>query len=77
MTSGWTRRSATIGAVLAAGAAGRAVAQTPVAPGAPRVAVTRHEGTFNGQLVEYTATVAETFVPNAAGPPAASVVTNA
>jgi carboxypeptidase C (cathepsin A) len=42
---------------------------------APRVAVTHHEGHFNGQAVAYTATVAETFVNNAQGEPAASVIT--
>jgi carboxypeptidase C (cathepsin A) len=42
---------------------------------APRVAVTHHVGHFNGQTVPYQATVAETFVNDAKGTPAASVIT--
>jgi carboxypeptidase C (cathepsin A) len=41
----------------------------------PRVAVTQHVGHFNGQTVNYTATVAETFLHDAKGAPTASVVT--
>ena len=41
----------------------------------PRVAVTRHVGHFNGQTVNYTATVAESFLHDANGAPTASVVT--
>ncbi len=41
----------------------------------PRVAVTKHVGRFNGQTVPYTATVAETFLHDAAGAPTASVIT--
>jgi carboxypeptidase C (cathepsin A) len=52
-----------------------AVAQTPTTTPAPRVAVTQHVGHFNGQTVNYTATVAETFLHDAKGAPTASVVT--
>ena len=41
------------------------------------VATTQHAGTFNGQKVTYDAIVAETFLKDAAGAPAASVVTTA
>lgn len=54
------------------------LAQTPPAAEAvraPRVAVTRHEGTFNGQALRYTATVAESFVNDASGQPAAAATT--
>ncbi|HEY2358229.1 MAG TPA: hypothetical protein VGH86_12330 [Phenylobacterium sp.] len=50
-----------------------AIAQT--ATPAPRVAVTQHVGHFNGQTVNYTATVAEHFLHDASGKPAASVIT--
>src|SRR3990167_1671419 len=49
-------------------AATPAMAQAPApaeAVRAPRVAVTRHEATFNGQKLHYTATVAESFVSDA------------
>ena len=39
--------------------------------------VTKHEGTFNGKKVAYTATVRETVVPNAAGRPGARIVSTA
>lgn len=57
-----------------------AMAQAPAAPGAeapapPRVAVTRHEGTFGGQKLRYTATVAESVVNDAGGKPAAAATT--
>ena len=54
-----------------------AVLATPAAaqPGAPQVAVTRHEGTFNGQKLRYTATVAETILKGADGAPAATAIT--
>lgn len=42
---------------------------------APRKSVTRHEGTFNGERVRYTATVAETLLNNADNEPAAYAVT--
>ncbi|MGZ3376111.1 MAG: S10 family peptidase [Phenylobacterium sp.] len=42
---------------------------------APRVAVTQHVGHFNGQTVNYTATVAEHVLHDASGAPAASVIT--
>ncbi len=41
----------------------------------PAASVTRHTGTFNGQSVAYTATVAETIVPGPEGTPAGSMVT--
>ena len=41
----------------------------------PRVAVTHHVGHFNGETVPYTATVAETFLDDDKGAPAASVIT--
>lgn len=43
----------------------------------PRVAVTRHVGQFNGQTVNYTATVAETFLHDANGAATASIITTA
>jgi len=46
-----------------------ALAQTP------RVAVTHHVGTFNGQTTPYTATVADTILHDAKGAPTAKVVT--
>lgn len=55
-----------------------AMAQAPAAAEAvraPRVAVTRHDGTFGGQTLRYTATVAESFVNDAAGRPAATATT--
>ncbi|MGZ3403720.1 MAG: S10 family serine carboxypeptidase-like protein, partial [Phenylobacterium sp.] len=42
---------------------------------APRVAVTQHVGHFNGQTVNYTATVAEHVLHDASGAPTASVIT--
>ena len=54
------------------------MAQTPPpaeAVRAPRVAVTRHEGTFNGQKLRYTATVAESFVNDASGRAAGAATT--
>ena len=44
-------------------------------PRAPQVAVTKHAGHFNGQAVNYTATVAEYFVNGADSQPGASIVT--
>ena len=41
----------------------------------PRVAVTRHEGTFNGQKLRYTATVSDVLLRDAAGAPAALATT--
>ena len=46
---------------------------TPPAKTQP-AAVTKHEGTFNGKKVAYTATVDETVVPNAQGRPSARLV---
>lgn len=42
---------------------------------APRNSVTRHQGTFNGERVRYTATVAETVLNDSEGTPAAKAVT--
>lgn len=66
----WTRRglAALSLAMLAAPAFGQA-GRTP------RTAVTRHSGTFNGQRLRYTATVAETFLKDASGAPAAAAMT--
>ena len=47
------------------------------APAAAQPFVTRHEGTFGGQEVSYTATVAETVVADAKGQPAVRFVTTA
>jgi carboxypeptidase C (cathepsin A) len=68
-----TRRTA-FAVALAAGLAlaGAAVGATPWTP---RVAVTRHEGTFNGQAVRYTATVSEHLVADAAGNGVGTAVT--
>jgi len=57
--------------VLALSAASPAMAQAPT----PRVAITRHEGVFNGQKVKYTATVAESVLNDAAGAPVAAATT--
>ncbi len=66
---------------IAIGAGG--FSASPVAPvwaqqltstAADRPAITRHQGVFNGKAVRYTATIAETVVPNAAGVPAARIV---
>jgi carboxypeptidase C (cathepsin A) len=53
------------------------IAPTIQAQQPPPPAVTKHEGVFNGKRVSYTATVAETVVPNAAGVPAARIVSTA
>ena len=58
-------------ATLALAIAPPALAQEPT----PRVAETQHAGTFNGQAVSYTATVAESFLHDAKGAPTASVIT--
>ena len=50
-------------------------ASSAFAQPAPRVAVTQHVGHFNGQTVNYTATVAETFLHDPKGAPTASVIT--
>lgn len=64
--------------LLAGPVAGLAQTAPPAAAArAPVVATTQHAGTFNGQKVKYDAIVAETFLKNAAGAPAASVVTTA
>lgn len=65
--------------LLAAPITALAQAATPAAaaPRAPVVAITQHAGTFNGQKVKYDAIVAETFLKDAVGAPAASVVTTA
>ena len=66
----------------AAMSSGAATAQAPTTPqtatpAAPASAVTKHEGLFNGKKVAYTATVEATVVPNAAGKPAARIVSTA
>ncbi|MBU1378500.1 MAG: peptidase S10 [Alphaproteobacteria bacterium] len=71
---------AALGFAMLAAAPLPAAAQAPTTPAAgaarvPRVAVTRHEGTFNGQTLRYTSTVAETFLNDAAGHPVASATT--
>lgn len=63
--------------LLAAPVAGLAQTSPPAAARAPVVANTQHAGTFNGQKVKYDAIVAETFLQDEAGAPAASVVTTA
>lgn len=42
---------------------------------APRVAITKHEGTFNGVRIKYTATVAEVMLNDAEGEPSAAATT--
>ena len=62
---------------LAPAASPQATPQTEQQAAVPKLyppAVTRHRGTFNGKIVAYTATVDETIVPNAAGRPAARIV---
>lgn len=71
---------AALGLVMLAVAPATAMAQAPVAPATsqarvPRSAVTHHDGTFNGQKVRYTATVAETFLNDASGQPAGAATT--
>lgn len=64
--------------LLAAPATVLAQAARPAAAlRAPVVAITPHAGTFNGEKVKYDAIVAETFLNDPAGGPAASVVTTA
>ena len=52
-----------------------AAAHAQPSPPPPRVAVTRHEGTFNGQKLRYTATVSDVLLRDAAGAPAALATT--
>jgi len=71
---------AALGLVMLAAGPMAAQAQASAAPAtadarAPRVAVTKHAGVFNGQKLTYTATVAETFLNDAAGKPAAAATT--
>jgi len=64
-------------AATSASAAAQAPA-TPQTSTAPHASVvTKHQGVFNGKKVAYTATVGETVVPNAAGKPAARIVSTA
>jgi carboxypeptidase C (cathepsin A) len=51
------------------GDAGKAKAEIPE----PQVFVTRHQGTFNGQTVRYTATAGETYLRDDEGEPTAAV----
>ncbi|MBX3484886.1 hypothetical protein [Phenylobacterium sp.] len=76
MTERWIAPA--IAACLALASPGWAAAQAPAeaaAVRAPRVAVTKHEGVFNGEKVKFTATVAEVFLNDAAGRPAAAATT--
>jgi carboxypeptidase C (cathepsin A) len=58
------------------GVTAAAVGQTAaVGDRVPTVSVTEHTGTFNGQVVRYTAAVVETFIPGVDGKPAGSMVT--
>ena len=70
-------RAVALAAVVSCACTGVAQAgqTTAAAERTPLVAVTHHEGRFNGQKVRYTAIVAETFLKDAYGKPAASVVT--
>lgn len=73
-------RSLTLAAVLMATTPAIALAQgaQPAATArAPVSSVTQHAGKFNGQAVKYKAIVAEDFVADASGKPAASIVTTA
>ena len=63
------------GATSPRAAAAQQTAPTVAPQYAP--AVTRHEGTFNGKRVAYTATVGETIVANASGKMAARIVSTA
>jgi carboxypeptidase C (cathepsin A) len=73
----WGRRNLAAAGAAMLVLAGQASAQAPApqAQAEPRVAVTRHEGTFNGQKLRYTATVSETVLKDAAGAPAAAAIT--
>jgi len=62
-------RGETVDAYQWVRAAGQAADRAPV------VSMTEHTGTFNGCAIKYTATVAETFIPDKDGKPAASIVT--
>jgi carboxypeptidase C (cathepsin A) len=64
------KTAASVAATLVLLSAGSAAADPT-----PRVAVTHHEGHFNGQAVSYTATVAESFLHDAQGAATASVIT--
>lgn len=80
MARQWNGGLAALGLTVLAMAATPVLAQTPApaaasAVRAPRIAVTPHRGTFNGQPVTYTATVAETFLNDASGAPAAAATT--
>jgi len=80
MTTVLTGGVAALALVMMAGGAAPAMAQaaapaTSSTASAPRTAVTKHEGVFNGQKVKYTATVAETILNDAAGKPTAAATT--
>src|SRR5271168_1004320 len=49
----------------------------PALADGPAKSVTHHTATFNGETVSYSATVERTILPDAAGKPAASLVTTA
>ena len=63
--------------MLSAAAATAMAQQAPIVadPARPRVAITRHTGIYNGQTVRYSATVAEHFLKDDSGEPAATVTT--
>ena len=64
-------------AFLAFAGTARMGAQPLPTPPQYQPVVTHHQGTFNGKKVSYTATVGETIVRNAAGMPAARIVSTA
>jgi hypothetical protein len=72
MSNARSRRAWIAALPFAIAASSVAVAQE-IAPQYQPV-VTKHEGTFNGRKVAYSATVRETVVPNAAGRPGARIV---
>ncbi|MDG3439292.1 S10 family peptidase [Nitrospirillum amazonense] len=61
--------------LMAGQAPGAEAGGGPAAIPAPRVFTSEHSGTFNGQKLRYTATVAETILTNPAGQKTASVFT--
>lgn len=51
------------------------LAGTALAEETPRLAITHHQGTFNGTALRYTARVQDNFVTDASGKPGASIIT--
>jgi carboxypeptidase C (cathepsin A) len=68
-----TRRGGLVGATALLGLMGATPVSAQSAPGGPFV--TRHSATFNGQAVDYVATVGETVLHDAAGVPTLRFVT--